>query len=131
MKRYATAVMLTACLAVWSLGVASAKSTPHAVSCADSLYRTSANAPPPIIDALRVGPVVFNHLAPRTRHDVNSPAKGDPFYSVASFFNVLTTAPRGVTIALVGGVGEVGIRYPGAKRTSLAGAPRTVRFSTC
>jgi hypothetical protein len=111
-------------------------------TCHDSVYQAPPSSPPPTSDALRLGPVVFNHLAPTKRHDINTPVSGFPYYSVASFFNVLIRARRGVTITVSNRRNEVGMIYaaytPGdlwsrlrSGRASLADVPRRVRFPLC
>lgn len=99
-----------------------------AVTCADSVYQTSASAPPPTYEALKLGPVIFNHLAAHARKDVSPPTSSVPFFNVASFFDVLTSARRGVTIRLLHGdradrlaAGRIGARQ----------AARAIRFPLC
>jgi hypothetical protein len=75
--------------------------TTRTVACADSVYQTSASTPPQTYEALKLGPVTFNHLAVHARKDVSPPTRTVPYFNVASFFNVLTSARRGVTIRLL------------------------------
>jgi hypothetical protein len=69
--------------------------TTRTVACADSVYQTSASTPPQTYEALKLGPVTFNHLAVHARKDVSPPTRTVPY------FNVLTSARRGVTIRLL------------------------------
>ena len=100
----------------------------HAVGCADSVYHTSASTPPQTYEALKLGPVTFNHLAVHARKDVSPPTSTVPFFNVASFFNVLTGARRGVTIRLVHG--DPADRLT-AGRIGAGQAARAIRFPLC
>jgi hypothetical protein len=100
----------------------------HAVSCADSVYQTSASTPPQTYEALKLGPVTFNHLAVHARKDVSPPTSTVPFFNVASFFNVLTSARRGVTIRLLHG--DPANRLA-AGRIGPWQAARAIRFPLC
>lgn len=102
--------------------------TTRAVTCADSVYQTSPSTPPQTYEALKLGPVTFNHLAAHARKDVSAPTSIVHFFNVASFFNVLTSARRGVTIRLLRSdpadrltAGRVGARQ----------AARAIRFPLC
>ena len=97
-------------------------------TCSDSVYQTSAKTPPPTFAALRLGPVIFNRLAAHTRKDVSPPTSKERFFNVASFFNVLTSARRGVTIRLVGG--DPSDRLA-AGHVDSAHAARAIRFPLC
>jgi hypothetical protein len=135
------AVFLSACVAV---AARSAGGT-YVQSCARSTAQWPRDAPPKTFDPLKVGPVVFNSLAPR-RNGLRSPVvqppdSHDPFYKVISWFNISTSAPRGVTVTLSGELGRVGMVQDGLPRTvwdglmtrrvPLAEAPRSVRFPLC
>jgi hypothetical protein len=100
----------------------------YAATCSDSVYQAPASMPPPTFSALRLGPVVFNHLAIRARKDVSPPTSTVRFFSVASFFNVLTSARRGVTIRIVGG--DASDRLA-AGHVDPALAARAIRFPLC
>jgi hypothetical protein len=100
----------------------------HAVTCADSVYQTSASKPPQTYEALKLGPVTFNHLAAHAHKDVSPPTSTVAFFNVASFLNVLTSARHGVTIRLLHGdradrltAGRIGPRQ----------AARAIRFPLC
>lgn len=100
----------------------------YAVKCSDSVYQTPVSAPPQTYEALKLGPVVFNHLAAHARKDVSPPTSKERFFNVASFFNVLTSARRGVTIRLVGG--NLSNRLA-AGHVNSAQAARAIRFPLC
>jgi hypothetical protein len=100
----------------------------YAVKCSDSVYQTPVSAPPPTYEALKLGPVVFNHLAAHTRKDVSPHTSKERFFNVASFFNVLTSARRGVTIRLVGGNPSDRLA---AGHVESAREARAIRFPLC
>lgn len=100
----------------------------YVARCADSVYQAPASLPPKTYAALRLGPVVFNHLARGARHNVSPPSTSLRFYSVESFFNVLTSARRGVTIRLLGDstAARLSTNRIGASRSA-----RAIRFPLC
>jgi hypothetical protein len=100
----------------------------YLATCADSVYQTPASAPPKTFAALRLGPAVFNHLGTHEPRVLTPPSRKDPFYNVPSFFNILTTARRGVTIRLIGGANSDRLS---AGRVGQALAARAIRFSLC
>lgn len=135
-------VLVASVVTAWAAAATHGQARPYVATCADSVYQTPASRPPETGAVLRLGPVIFNHLAAGARHDVTRPQRGNPFYSTGSFFNILTRAPQGVTIRLLGGAGKVAMLYkaytPGdlsdqlrTGRLPLADAPRTVRFPLC
>jgi hypothetical protein len=71
---------------------------------------------------------VFNHLAVHARKDVSPATSKERFFNVASFFNVLTSARRGVTIRLVGGNPSNRLA---AGHVGSAQAARAIRFPLC
>jgi hypothetical protein len=123
----AIAVIAAAAAARTSAATHRAPAT-YAATCSDSIYQTPANEPPPTFEALMLGPVVFNHLAAHARKDVTLPTNKEPFFNVASFFNVLTSARRGVTIRLVGGNSSDRLT---AGHVGSAHAARAIRFPLC
>jgi hypothetical protein len=135
------AVLLWASIAV----AASSGGGAYVESCARSTAQWPPAAPPKTFDALRLGPVAFNSLAPRRNGlrppVVQRPDSHEPFYRVISWFNISTSAARGVTITLIGGLGRVAIVHDGlsrvvwdglmTRRIPLTDAPRKVRFPLC
>jgi hypothetical protein len=127
--RGVVAVAALAGLAATSAGASTAgRQRTFVLRCADAVYETPPAQPPKTYGALRLGPVVFNHLAAGARKDVSPPSGGSRFYNVASFFNVLTSARRGVTIRLVGG--DPTDRLV-AGRIGASRAARVIRFPVC
>jgi hypothetical protein len=96
----------------------------YVATCADAVYKTPVTQPPPSDFVLRLGPVVFNDLAPRAQA-VTPPATQDGFFNVASFINVMPSAAHGVTIRLVGG--DAADRLSAGR---VRGA-RAIRFAVC
>lgn len=91
------------------------------------------------VQALRLGPVVFNHLASSARHDVTRPSKQVPFYSLATFADVARTAPHGVVVGVTDARGPIAIFYGTGDhwrsivggRLRLRDAAHVVRFAVC
>jgi hypothetical protein len=128
MRLAVCAATSAAALMAWSAAAAPGVARTRSVSCSDSVYQTPPNAPPGTIAALRLGPVVFNHLSAHSRKDVLPPTTKVPFYSVASFMNVLTSARHGVTIRLIGG-DPADRLSPGL--VGPAQRARAIRFALC
>ena len=81
------------------------------VSCAEAVYTTRAEAPPHAVQAVLIGPVIFNSLAHLTsRHGIDRPSRRLPFYTVKSPLTILASARRGVSISLVAGRKERSVR---------------------
>ncbi len=135
-------VLAATLVASWSAGAAGNRDRTYRASCGDSVYQSPPQTPPPTDEALRLGPVVFNHLAPAD--DVYRANRPHPYYQVPSFFNVLTSAPRGVTITVGDRTGRLALIYGnvaskplgfltrlGNGRATLADGTRTVSFPLC
>ena len=127
---FGAVVVVAAATAAWVSNSAARTDTirTYLATCADSVYQAPAAQPPSTYAALRLGPVIFNHLAARTRLDVSPPTDRERFYNVASFFNVFTSARRGVTIRLLGGDASARLS---AGRVRAAQAARAIRFLLC
>lgn len=76
---------------------------PRAIaSCSEAIYTTSANAPPRPVQAIRIGPAVFNSLAGlNSQRGISKPSKSNPFYSVKSPLTILARAGETVTVTIV------------------------------
>jgi hypothetical protein len=126
--RFGIAVAVAATAAAGTSAAVNRAPATNTVSCADSVYQTPASTPPHTYEALKLGPVTFNHLAIHARKDMSPPTSTVPFFTLASFFDVLTSARRGVTIRLLHGdpadrlaAGRIGPRQ----------AARAIRFPLC
>lgn len=135
----ALGLVVASVLAAWS---SAAVGRTYRATCTDSVYQAPPSQPPATGYALRLGPVVFNHLAPV--RDINRPTKGFPYYLVSSFFNVMTSAPRGVKITVADRTGALALSYGNAvskpvdflarlraRRETLAAGARSVVFPLC
>lgn len=92
--------------------IASAASPPAAASCSDAIYTSRANRPPKPVQAIRIGPVVFNSLADLTTvRGLDKPSKQLPFYTVKLPLTILAQAHRGVIITLTGGQENAALLY--------------------
>ena len=114
----------------------------YVATCSDSVYQAPPSRPPPTHAAVRLGPVILSDLAPARQ--VYRPRKGFPYYQVSSFFNVFTTAPRGVTVSVASRTGQLALIYGNVVTkpmnflarlkngtATLASGAHTVRFPLC
>ena len=125
-------------LAVCASAVGSSRQA-VSVSCAEAVYTTRAEAPPHAVQAVQIGPVIFNSLAHLTsRHGIDRPSRRLPFYTVKSPLTILASARRGVSISLVAGERNAAFVYDrfwmrrlADWHNSFAHVPRSVRLSLC
>jgi hypothetical protein len=110
-----------------------------AVSCADAIYTAPANAPPKPVEAVQLGPAMFNSLAHLiSLRGLGSPSKALPLYTVKSPLTILARARRGATVRIVEGGKNVALIYDrkwlqrlASWHYNFADVPRTARFSLC
>ncbi len=81
-------------------------------SCADAIYTTPAPHPPEPVQAVRIGPAVFNSLANLTSaRGIDKPSKSLPFYTVKSPLTILARSGHGVIITLIGEASNAAFVY--------------------
>jgi hypothetical protein len=142
MKASSWAIVLLAVgvAAVLAPTAVEAKSHLLAASCSEAVYTTRASAPPRPVQAVRIGPVVFNSLAGlMTPRSLGKPTKKRPVYTVKLPLTILAQAQRSVTITVLGGGRNTAILYDRGLLQRLAGRwhyrfselPRRVRLSLC
>jgi hypothetical protein len=113
MKAASGAVVLVA-IGVAAVFAATEVSTsrPVAASCSEAIYTSRANRPPKPVQAVRVGPAVFNSLADLTTlRGLDKPSKQLPFYTVKLPLTILAHAHRGVIISLTKGEENAALLY--------------------
>jgi hypothetical protein len=120
--------------------VAVSASRPVAASCSEAIYTTRANRPPRPVQAVRIGPAVFNSLADLTTvRGLDTPSKQLPFYTVKLPLTILSQARRGVIVTLTNGEENAALLYNRVWLQRLTDrwhyrfrdVPRSVRLPLC
>jgi hypothetical protein len=141
MKVASGAVVLVATLVATVLAeIAVSASRPVAAYCSEAIYTTRANRPPKPVQAVRIGPAVFNSLADLTTlRGLDKPSKQLPFYTVKLPLTILAQAHRGVIITLTVGETNAALLYNRVWLQRLRNrwhyrfrdVPRSVRLPLC
>jgi hypothetical protein len=119
--------------------IADGANRPLAVSCSEAIYTTRASAPPKPVNAVRIGPAVFNSLAGLTTlRGLSKPSKRRLFYTVKVPLTILAQAHRGVIVTLTDGEKNAALLYSRVWLRRLADwhyrfrdVPRSIRLPLC